>query len=699
VLARLGTVPAVLLAGWLVAAYPLARVGLATPVPAVLLAGAVVAAMLVASRGQRPIPHTPWWAVLAVIAIAVVFGLLAATRHAEPVVLRRDPGVYAVTAHWLASHGGLALPSGLVGPGAPGSVLTAASPGFYLQDGTVVPQFMSGPAIGLLPGGWLGGWAGIGMLVGVYAAAALLAVAGLTARLVGPRWAPLAALALGLSQPQLLAARTTLSEPLSQLVLFGALCLLVDSAGPPGAPAGAAGPAGPVARRGAERGRGLAALSGLLFGLGILLRFDAVRELLLLIPVLGWLAARRRPQWVWLAGGVLAGAAFGLADALGPSRSYVLAVLYLLRPALAAGPVLLAGTVGAVLLIRRYGVPARLRDGLALAGAAAVVTAAGFLWARPWLQVSRQQADDSTPILAGMQQDQHLPVDGTRTYAEQSLRWLSWYVGWIAIALAVVAAAFGVRAALRGRADRWALALPVPLGSAVLVLYRPGITPDHPWADRRLVPTVLPTVLLLAVAAVAAGSRTLRRQLRRPPALPVADQPPGGLPGGSPGRRWLVRLAPLAVAVAGAAVLVVPTAAAARPLLTAHTEAGEPAAVETACAAFGPGDVALAIDARSRQELVPALRLVCEVPTYGVPGEPTDATATRAQVDAAVRQVRETGGHPVLVAQSAVPLPTLASAPQRRVAELATTEHERVLTQRPTRLAPLRVEIWVAAAD
>jgi hypothetical protein len=121
--------------------------------------------------------------------------------------------------------------------------------------------------------------------------------------------------------------------------------------------------------------------------------------------------------------------------------------------------------------------------------------------------------------------------------------------------------------------------------------------------------------------------------------------------------------------------------------------------VDTACAAFGPGDVALAIDARSRQELVPALSLVCEVPTYAVPGEPSDDTASRDQVAAAVRQVRAAGRHPVLVAQSGGPLPQLTSAPQRQVADLSTTEHERVLTRRPTGLTQLRVQIWVADAD
>jgi hypothetical protein len=706
-LARVTVVPAIVLAGWLIAAYPLARAGHATPLPAVLLASAVIGGLLLASRRPPSIPDTPMWTVVGTVGVSVAFGLLGAFRHAEPVVLRRDPGVYLITAHWLASHGGLAVSGGLLDSGHPTDLLTAASPGFYLQGGTVVPQFMSGTATALLPGGWLAGWAGLGTLLALYAAAGVLAVAGLVARLVGARWAPVAALALGLCLPELLTARTTLSEPLSQLLLFGALCLLLDAAGSPPALAGSPPGAVGTAARPASR-RLTAALAGVLLGLCPLVRFDSVRELLLLVPVVGWLAARRQPEWVWLAGGVVAGGLFGLADATGPSRSYVLAVMYLLKPVAVAGPVFVVAVAVAAALVRRYGVPAGLRRRVAVAAGAATVAAAGFLWLQPWLHTVHQQEDSSTRIIAGLQHDQRLPVDGTRTYAEQALRWVSWSLGWAAIALAAAAAAVLVWALLRGSANRWALTLPVPLASTALVLYRPAITPDHPWADRRLVPIALPTVVLLAVATVAALTRLARRR---------AVSGAVGLPGwlyelpawlrrlGRPARAVLVRLARVptlaapTIALAGVAALTVPAGVASAPMFTARTEVGESAAIESACAAFGPDDVALTIDARSRQELVPALRLVCEVPAYAVPGLPTDDTATRAQVDAAAAEVRATGKHPVLVAQSGEPLPRLTSEPQHQVAALDTHEHQRLLTTRPRDLAPLRVEIWVADAD
>ncbi|WP_343896077.1 hypothetical protein, partial [Roseibium denhamense] len=41
--------------------------------------------------------------------------------------------------------------------------------------------------------------------------------------------------------------------------------------------------------------------------------------------------------------------------------------------------------------------------------------------------------------MAGLQSRQGLPVDGGRTYDEQSLVWMAWWVGPIALALALLA--------------------------------------------------------------------------------------------------------------------------------------------------------------------------------------------------------------------------------------------------------------------
>jgi hypothetical protein len=74
-------------------------------------------------------------------------------------------------------------------------------------------------------------WAVAAALVAapVLGAAAVVAFAGLTARLVGPRWAPLATLVLALSLPEQLTSRSTCSEPVAQILFLGGLCLVIDA--------------------------------------------------------------------------------------------------------------------------------------------------------------------------------------------------------------------------------------------------------------------------------------------------------------------------------------------------------------------------------------------------------------------------------------------------------------------------------------
>src|SRR5262249_24558017 len=104
-------------------------------------------------------------------------------------------------------------------------------------------------------------------------------------------------------------------------------------------------------------------------------------------------------------------------------------------------------------------------------------------------------------VIASYERDNHLPVDPMRTFAEQSLHWVFWYIGVPAVILATVGGALLTRRCLRGQAPLWTLPLMTSAWTIVTFLSRPSITPDHPWASRRLVPAVLPGVILLAVWA------------------------------------------------------------------------------------------------------------------------------------------------------------------------------------------------------
>lgn len=708
-LALLGVLPAVVLAGWLAAVYPLAALGAAQPVPA-LLVGVPVVVLLgrLVVRRTPAVPNTPWWSVLATVGILAGYAVLSASRHAEHVILRRDGAVYALAARGLAGTGRIAVPIDLrvVGGGSGyGSLFGSASPGYYPSGDTVVPQFMSGTAVALAPGAWFSRWGALFTLPAVYTALAVLALAGLVARLVGPRWAPLAAAALVATQPMQVVARSTYSEPLALLLLAGGLCLLVDALA-----------AAPVARTTGRRERlggaaAVAAVAGLVLGIDTLVRVDAVREVALVVPLVGWMAVRRRPEWLPFALGLLLGAGYGAVDAIGLSWPYVSDLLPYLGPVLVGCPVL-AVLVAAGAAVGRRVLPAprvrgalpAVRTSVAAVGASAAVVTLGYLAVRPYLQTGSALPN---PLLPALQQEQGLPVDATRTYQEQALRWVSWYVGWPALALAGIGAVLLTWRALRGPDHRWPVAFPL-VASAVLVVWQPRITPDHPWADRRLVPSVLPAVVLLAVWTLAMASRRApdlvdsvlaalsRRRARGWPVVPAGRAGPAGTPPRTRRRIRRVAVPTAVVAGLGGCLLVTPAEAVSRPLAKVRTEVGEPAAVAAACGGFAPGDVALLIDDRSRQEWLPVLRQVCDLPAFAVPAQADGGTATATQVAPVVTRVRSAGGRPVLVAQSGQPLPLLTGEPQRRLVRLDTVEYQRLLTRPARGGRRLQIELWIA---
>ena len=138
-------------------------------------------------------------------------------------------------------------------------------------------------------------------------AAALLAFGGLTARLVGPRWAPLAALVLAVSMPEQFTSRSSYSEPLAQILFFGGLCLVIDS----------------LSRDRARGDRVIAAIAGLALGLTLLVRIDGASDILPMAPYCGLLLLGQRRQALPLIGGVVVGAAYGIVDGLVFSRPYL----------------------------------------------------------------------------------------------------------------------------------------------------------------------------------------------------------------------------------------------------------------------------------------------------------------------------------------------------------------------------------------
>ncbi|MDA0635366.1 hypothetical protein OUY22_18240 [Nonomuraea sp. MCN248] len=658
VLAVVSVLPALAVAGWLLVALPLLALGVYRPAIAVPL-GLAAAALLCLAGTRGPVKaveavEATAGQVAAVAAVALGSGLFNAVMHGEQLAVRRDPSTYAQYAIWLAREGFLPIPTQVAAFGGPDPSLVFESVGFYAYDGAVVPQFMPGAPLLFASGEWAGG---LFLTPAVLGALAVLTLAGLTARLAGGRWAAVAAVAFACCLPILYTSRTTFSEIASALLLLGGLALVYD------------------ALYGQGRRLG-AALGGLTLGLAVLVRVDALRDVLPVLAFAGVLVAmgRRSPGrpgelGAPLLAGLAAGAGLGLAAGFGLSRPYLTYLSSSLRPLLlicAAVVVLtLAGTAAAPLLAR-----VRPPRWLPAAGAALVVLVVAALAVRPWVQTVRRVPDNDEDRLTAtfieqIQRANGLPADGTRLYFENTLHWLAWYVGVPALVLATLAAAVLTHRLLRGRALPWLLPLLVIGWATLATLLRPAITPDHPWAARRLVPLVIPGVILLAVW----GAERLRRRVAK----------------GTRPARWVVPACALLL-VAPPAVISIGTA-------FTPVGRGEAAAVAAMCARIPRDASVLVVERVTGDRFTQVVRGTCGVPTAQVKREDGD-TAPGRDVRRLIERVRAAGRVPVVLAAEESQVSPYG--PATWLIGLSTRQDERSLTEPPDGTWSLRINVWMA---
>ncbi|MGL5818713.1 MAG: hypothetical protein ACRCYR_14195 [Phycicoccus sp.] len=682
--------------------------------------------------GHRGRPRGARVAAATLVALCVAFTVAAAATRSEQVVVHRDASSNLQAAVSLARTGERVVPVSpeLAASGAldvPG--VGVWSMAFYEVESqgrpAVQPQFVVGPAVVYGFGWWLGGSRPDAALVLPAAATglALLGLGLLVGRVVGAWWAVVAVGLVGVLFPVLHVARATYSEPLALLTLGGGLLALTIATGrhPLGGSGGIGGSGGSGGSGGLGLpGRGAAApldsavrraglVAGLLIGGTGLVRVDGLREVVLFVPVLaiGALAGERwvRPAATGLAGstGVAAVAALWL------SPRYLGDIAGSLLPLVALG--VLAGALSAGLLVWwRTGsrVPEPLLRRLPAALTGGVVLTGLYLAARPLWQVVRQDPNDpGARYVAGMQARQGLPVDGGRTYAEHSVTWLSWYVGPVALVAALVVLAalvWRLSSSLRsGWLEPWAPALLMASGSTVLTLLRPGITPDHPWADRRLL-VALPLVIVLVVTAAAWVWRGRRWSAawaalrdRDLPAVRDAVATPRETAASSASAR-----AGRAAAVLLVAATAVPAVVATWPHRSGGVERGSLDAVRTVCSALAPGDIVLAVDSRSAREWPQVVRGMCGVEVILLTsGVQRDAAAAETAV-AAVRDrlaARAVGGRLVLFAADRPESLTVLGATPVAVLDTVVREDEHALDRPPTRTDPRPERVWIAATE
>jgi hypothetical protein len=721
VLAAVTQAPALLAVAWLVPGAGILLAGRLLPMPMVIIFVPLAVAMCYFAMRRLPAGWPRFGdtrgvqvgALAAMVLIAAGFGVWEAFFRSEQVFVASDPGVYLQYGYWIAEHGTVNIPESATSFGGSAG-LDFATTGFSVSNGAITPEFLPGLPLVLAGGTWLGGLGGALLMPAVLGGCAVLSFAGLVGRLCGAWWAVAAELVLAVSLPEVYAARTPLSEPLVQVLLFGGLCLCIDSLVPPRAAGG--------------RGLVLAGFGGLALGLTVLVSIGSLGMLLPVFPVLAVLFVARRPQAAPFGLGLAVGIGLGLAAGMILARAYLTTLstqLHLIGLSIAGFGVataLLAPLASPKVrswLRRACAVRIRFKWfkgqtgvlpslGLLLTGLALVlpVLVLAGLAARPYLQTTQGQTDPSMiREIASLQQLERLPVDGKRQYYESSFYWVLWYIGVPAVLLACCGAAMlgrrmvgallssGSSAAFAAALRLWVLPFLLIGWTVVSVLWDPFVVPWQPLGSHRLVPLVLPGLLLFAVwtssqltsrASVLGASRPAvvlvgtccLLALAIPPLVTTLN--PGLAAKPSVGR-YSSGLSKLVSRVEF------------RGVGTSATYAGSVAAASSLCAAIGPSASVVFVDSSTAAAFAPVIRELC-----GQPAALVVPQGSVAGLEQAVSSIEQVGRRPVLMGPSRSSVSMFGVTP-RQVVSLQTFGDAEVLSGPPAGNWPVTYSLWLAA--
>ncbi len=635
---RLTMLPALVLLPFMLTSFPLLLIGYFKPVP--VIAGWLVLSVLIVPYVWRRIPSvtgaaawgtagqgwarpTPRWTLWSLVAISVGFGVFQAVFNSQFVIVQYDAASYMQFANWISAHGTTIIPQNAQFFGHTSSI-TFAGAAYYQVGNHIVPQFMAGLPMLLSLGFWAGG-ASLAVFEGpLLGALAIFTFGGLAARLVGPRWAPFAALAIGVTIPMQYVSRSTWSEPLALIFLASGLSLWIDSQRNDRGQEDAGSWRSDWRQHARSSSHVLAGVAGLLLGLIFLVRLDGPADIMFVVPYCGLLILRRQRQVVPLIAGLVVGTIYGSLDAAFLTAPYLFPGNTVSVEGMCAAVIaLLLGTIVAVWWLRRRGSELRGLPKPRLVHAVTVlpfVVAAAFLL-RPYVE-------------RGWHTDYY------HAYAPLSLHWIYWYTGLSTIVFAVVAFAMLGRRCIKGQAPVWVLPILVFACATLFFLYQPGITPHQPYASRRLVPAVLPGLILLAVwlaSWLAQKSRVVH----------LVDVP------------GYLKRAPRAFVICccAGAIFLPPALGNLGGLAFKRTFVGEIAAVDKICQGIPKGSAVLIIDYNTMDGLGQAIRGMCDVPVAAVhttipesivPDKGNDVPA--AKIIAAVRAIEDSGHHPLVIA-------------------------------------------------
>ncbi len=415
-----------------------------------------------------------------VIVVAVVTNYML---RSELLMAGRDGATYSNTAAALIDDGGL-FPTA-VAPPFEAAALDFEAPGFVLRDdGTLWQQFLHSTSTVFAFFGEILGPSAIFGVNALLSGFGILMAFALARRFMAPWWALLAACAIAASLPFLYFSRATFSEIATLVFSLGGLW------------------AAHIALTEQPRA---AMAAGAVLGLAAMVRVDAwmfgvaIGATLLTTQLLG--EEDSTPVASAIFTGFAVTAAIGLVDLAFFAEPYLVLlgnrIFFLIFATIGLRVLSPLFTAARVRRLSR----ALERHHTLVVGALTVLLSVGvlYLWfIRPVLP----RGPAGGYGISELQLAEGLPAE-PRSYIEDSVWWLVWYLG-----LPIVAAGFlGAIAAARNSLSVGTTGLRLLtlsfLVPAAIYLVKPSINPDHVWASRRFLPVVIPALAVSATAVAA----------------------------------------------------------------------------------------------------------------------------------------------------------------------------------------------------
>ena len=453
----------------------------------------VLKSLLVVVQTDRPGSRKEqnWFDILAIL-VFLGWGTINAYYASQNIFVSRDPAIYSVAGAELVDDNDLNID--VTKTFGNHEELRETSAGFgldridrekiYAQGTHVLPALL-----GLA--GRVGGESLSFRINSFIGATALLAFYGFSRLFVKPRWAFLGMLTFGVSLPLIHFSRDTYTEPLAAVFTLGALALTWYA-------------------QKFKNVKRLWFLAGLTAGASVLTRVDGYLTVMaFLLFLIITLAASRQTERleksktaaIFTLGMVLTSLIGWLDVTLLSSGYYSDLRKSILQQIVAVflitifGLLLIAVSWNTSLLTRAA---KRMKNWIAPVSGILLAITLLLIVSRPLWYIGHQVAD--VPLIEGLQAQAGDAVDGTRSYSEQTITWISWYLG-------PIAALFGgvglILAAMRTvkKPGFMLPALLVVSTASLLYLNQPSISPDQIWASRRFLPVIFPGVLFFAVVA------------------------------------------------------------------------------------------------------------------------------------------------------------------------------------------------------